>query len=403
LAQRQQELNFKPGEEFLYCNTGYTLLGIIVERVSGKSLRDFCEECFFQPLGMHSTHFHDDHEMIVENRAYSYAHKDENSFRHSVLSYATVGATSLFTTVEDLALWERNFYDGTIGGEDVIKQMHTQGVLDDGEQIEYALGLGITEYRGLKVVQHSGGDAGYRCHLMRFPEQHFSVAILGNLGTMNPSELAKRVADVYLAEAFADDEEAEDKAALIELSPEQLACRAGVYYSATTATTNRLEMRDDKLVVALGPGFELAPLSENHFQIAAFPHVKLRFESAADGTPQMHEVVGSAKPVIYEAVVTVTPTMEEQAAYAGTYYSPELDVNYTVMVQEGQLILKRRKYGISRLLPTFADGFTGDISPKVWGSGRLNIIFNRDDKDRVAGFRLSAGRVRNLCFVRQNT
>lgn len=403
LVQRQQELNFKPGEEYLYCNTGYTLLGVIVKRVSGKSLRDFCEENIFQPLGMHSTHFHDDHEMIVENRAYSYAPKNENNFKHSVLSFATVGATSLFTTVEDLVPWERNFYDGSIGGKDIIKQMHTHGVLNDGEQIEYALGLRITDYRGLKVVQHSGGDAGYCSHLIRFPEQHFSVAILCNLSTMNPSELAKRVAGIYLAEAFADNKEAEDEAALIELSPEQLACRVGVYYNAATATTRRLEMRDDKLVIALGPGFELAPLSENHFQVVAFPQEKLRFGSAADGTLQMREIAGSAKPVMYEAVVTVAPTMEEQAAYAGTYYSPELDVNYTVLVQEGQLVLQRRKYGISRLLPTFADGFTGDITPDAWGSGRLNIVFNRDDKNRVAGFRLSTGRVRNLRFVRQNT
>ena len=394
LVQRQQELNFKPGEEFLYCNTGYTLLGIIVERVSGKSLRDFCEGNIFQPLGMRSTHFHDDHEMIVENRAYPYAPKDENSFRKMVLSYATVGATSLFTTVEDLVLWERNFYDGTIGGKDVVKQMHTQGVLNDGEQIEDALGLVITDYRGLKVVQHSGADAGYRSHLMRFPEQYFSVAILGNLSTMNPSKLAKRVADIYLAEAFADDREVEDEAVLIGLSAEQLARRAGVYYSVATATTRRLEMRDDKLVVALGPESELVSLSENNFQVAALPQMKLRFELAADGTLQMYEIIGSAKPVIYEAVVTINPTMEEQAAYTGIYYSPELDVKYTVMVQEGQLVLQRRKYGIIRLLPTFADGFTADI---------INIVFNRDDKNRVAGFRLSRRRVRNLRFVRQNS
>jgi CubicO group peptidase (beta-lactamase class C family) len=397
VAQRQQELNFKPGEEHLYCNTGYTLLGSIVERVSGKSLRNFCEETIFQPLGMHSSHFHDDHEMIVENRAYSYHPKDENGFRHSILSYATAGATSLFTTVEDLALWERNFYDGTIGGIDVINQMHTLGVLNNGEQIEYALGLGITDYRGLKVVQHSGGDAGYRSHLMRFPEQHFSVAILGNLSTINPSELAKRVADIYLAEVFADESAAENEAAPIDLAPEQLADRVGVYYNASTARTYRLEMRDGKLVIALGPGFELAALSENYFQVAAFPQMKLKFELAVDGTLQMHEITASAKPIIYDAVTTVTPTMEEQAAYVGMYYSPELDVNYTVIVQEEQLVLQRRKYGIHRLLPTFVDGFTSDSAPEV------TIVFNRDDKNSIAGFRLSTGRVRNLRFVRQNS
>lgn len=402
LVQSQQELNFKPGEEHLYCNTGYTLLGLIVERVSGKSLHEFCHEKLFQPLGMHSTHFHDDHEMIVANRAYSYAPKDNNGFRHSVLSYATAGATSLFTTVEDLARWEQNFYVGAIGGQDVMQQMQAHGVLNDGEEIDYALGLVVTDYRGLKVVQHSGGDAGYRSHLMRFPEQHVSIAILCNLSTMNAGELAQRVAELYLAEAFPADE-ATDEPTHIELSPGQLAGKAGVYYNAAKAMTRRLEMRDGKLVVAIGPGFELAALAENHFQVVAFPLMKLRFELTADGTVEMFEHVGKGKPIRYEAVASPLPTAAEQNAYIGTYHSIELDSTYTVAVREDQLVLQRHKYGMSRLRPAFADGFTGDIVPNAEGEGGLDLVFTRDEKNRVDGFKLSTGRVRHLHFARQNS
>jgi CubicO group peptidase (beta-lactamase class C family) len=145
LVGRQRELNFRPGSEYLYCNTGYTLMAVIVERVTGSSLREFCAERIFEPLGMLDTHFHDDHREIVRGRAYSYSPREEGGFQHSVLSYATVGATSLFTTVEDLARWDQNFYEAKVGGSAVVDLVQTPGVLNDGERLRYAFGLNIGE------------------------------------------------------------------------------------------------------------------------------------------------------------------------------------------------------------------------------------------------------------------
>jgi len=390
LLRGQKELNFKPGSEYLYCNTGYTLMALIVERVSGKPFRDFCAERIFKPLGMEDTHFHDDHRMIVQNRAYSYARKEEGGFQHSVLSYATAGATSLFTTVEDLARWDQNFYEAGIGGKAVIEQILSRGVLNDGEQIIYAFGLNINEYRGLNVVEHSGGDAGYRSHLIRFPEQRFSVVILCNLATMRPSELARRVADLFMADDFPEERVLEE---VIELSEEQLASKAGVYYSVATSSTCRLEMRDGKLVVVVGPGFELLPLAENRFKRADFP-VEFRFmKPEEDGRLRLHQVTGSGKPIVYEAVEPITLTAEEKAAYTGSYYSPELDVGYRVELQRDQLVLSRRKYGKTTMLTTIPDGFSAD---------GINIFFSRDEGNNITGFRLSSGRIRKLRFIRNN-
>jgi CubicO group peptidase (beta-lactamase class C family) len=390
LLRGQKELNFKPGSEYLYCNTGYTLMALIVERASGKPFRDFCAERIFKPLAMESTHFHDDHRMIVQNRAYSYSRREEGGFQHAVLSYATAGATSLFTTVEDLARWDQNFYEAGIGGKAVIEQMLSRGVLNDGEQIVYAFGLNITEYRGLRVIEHSGGDAGYRSHLMRFPEQHFSVVILCNLATMKPSELARRVADLFMADAFPEEKVLEE---IIELSEEQLASKAGVYYNVATSLTCRLEMRDGKLVIAVGSGFELLPLAENHFRQAESP-TEFRFtRSEKDGRLQLHQVIGSGKPIVYEAVEPITLTAEEKAAYIGNYYSPELDIGYKVGFREDQLVLSRRKYGKTTMLTTIPDGFSAD---------GINIFFSRDKENNITGFRISSGRIRNLRFIRSN-
>src|SRR5258708_1367350 len=200
LVWRQKELNFEPGAEFNYCNTGYTLAAKIVERVSGKPLKEFAEERILKPLGMNNTHFHADHEEIVKNRAYSYEPNGERHFKNHILSYGNVGATSLFTTVEDLALWDRNFYEPRVGDKDLVGKLQETGKLNNDKPIGYALGLGVGEYRGLKTVEHGGADAGYRSGLIRFPNEKFSIIILANVGDFDPDGMAHRVADIYLAD-----------------------------------------------------------------------------------------------------------------------------------------------------------------------------------------------------------
>ncbi len=199
LVRKQRDLNFTPGSEHLYSNTGYTLLAEIVARVSGKSFAEFTEERIFKPLGMSSTHFHDDHEHIVPGRAYSYS-KGEKGYRNSVLSFANVGATSLFSTAEDLSRWLANLDDGRVGGEAVIRQMHQRGKLSSGKELSYASGLTYSESRGLEYVGHDGSDAGYRSSALRVPKHRLSVVVLSNVGTFNPNTAAKRVAEIVLAD-----------------------------------------------------------------------------------------------------------------------------------------------------------------------------------------------------------
>lgn len=198
MMARQKDLNFPPGQKFMYCNTGYTLLAQIVKRVSGRSFRELTAARIFQPLGMKNTHFRDDHAEIVKGQAYGYVPAGE-TFRLSMPNFDTVGATSLLTTVEDLARWDENFDEPRVGGRKLILQMLEPGKLNSGETLDYAFGLKIGNYRGLPIVDHAGADAGYRAHLIRFPEQHFSVACLCNLSTADPGGLARKVADLYLS------------------------------------------------------------------------------------------------------------------------------------------------------------------------------------------------------------
>jgi CubicO group peptidase (beta-lactamase class C family) len=249
----QKELNFTPGSEHLYCNTGFTLLAEIVRRVSGRTLREFAHDEIFLPLGMTSTHFHDDHEMIVKNRAYSYRPAADTPFKLAALNYANMGATSLFTTVEDLAKWAHNFEEPGVGDRALIERMETPGVLNNGKKLNYACGLGIGELRGLRRVEHSGGDAGYRSEIMMFPDEKFSVVVLANMATLPAFPLAQKVAAIYLQNRFLKPEQPEHRpeqqAPKHEpIEPDKLREFTGDYWSDELGTTYTVVVRGGALV-----------------------------------------------------------------------------------------------------------------------------------------------------------
>jgi CubicO group peptidase (beta-lactamase class C family) len=394
LVSRMKELNFKPGDQHAYSNTGYTLLAYIVKRVSGQSLREFAEANIFQPLGMTRTIFRDDHAIVVKQQAYAYNPGPHGTLKLSVPNYDTVGASSLVTTVEDLARWDQNFYDKKVGGDWVIEQMQIRGQLNDGEQISYARGVVIGSYKGLKVVEHSGGDAGYRSHLMRFPDQRFSVACLCNYGVTNPSRFARQVADVYLASALSPEPaKPASPVAAITLTKQELKSKVGMYWNATAEEMGRVSASDGKLQLSFaGNSATLIPIEANRFQVAEQP-VEAVFESSPAGDPlRLRLNITGRKPIMMDAVPPAdAPKLSD---YEGAYYSEEIDSIYRVALKDGNLVVTRKKAGPTQLTPRFRDAFS---SPGILGVFR----FTRDAQNRINGFRLSAGRVRNFLFVKQ--
>lgn len=195
MAARLKKLNFPPGEKYLYCDVGYSLLAVVVERVSGRSMREFARTEIFEPLGMKNTFFLDNLNEIVENIAHSYEPRPGGGFQRLFSEPALPGASIipgagwLHSTVEDMALWDRNFYQDRVSRPGLVAQLQERGRLNNGEQLDYAFGLGIGEYRGLRVVEHWGEGDGYRAHFIRFPEQRFSVVMLCNAGEAATSRL----------------------------------------------------------------------------------------------------------------------------------------------------------------------------------------------------------------------
>jgi CubicO group peptidase (beta-lactamase class C family) len=397
LISRQKGLNFKPGDQHLYSNTGYTLMAIIVKRVSGQSLRQFADANIFKPLGMNNTFFRDDHLVVVKNQAYGYSPALERSFKLSVPNYDTVGASSLLTTVEDLAKWDQNFYDFRVGSKEIIEQMQQTTALNDGEKLSYAHGLTVGDYKGLKLVEHSGGDAGYRSHLLRFPEQKFSVACICNSGNTAPGQLARQVADAYLKDQLKPEAPKTDSAvAGVTLSQEQLKNKVGAYWYATTGSFGKVSLTDGKLFLTFqGGGTELIPLSENRFRPKGQP-VEITFTTRQDGTvSQMSMVQEGRKPVVFEAQETMNPTLEQLKEYTGAYYSDELDAVYRVEIEGDKLVLKRKKYLPTSYIVAFKDAFN---NPAMG-----TFQFTRDSQRRINGFVINAGRIRNFRFTKSSS
>jgi CubicO group peptidase (beta-lactamase class C family) len=201
LIARQRELNFAPGDDYLYSNSGYWLLGRIVERVTGQTLRQYAHTRIFQPLGMTRTLFLDDAGSVVAGRARSYAGSADSGFRVAYLgNFDKVGAGGLYTTLADLAKWDANFYEPKVGGRNFLEIMHTRGVLNSGDTLAYAFGIDVAERRGLRMVRHGGSLMGFRADLVRYPDHRFSVLTMCNLGSVDASALADRVTDLYLGD-----------------------------------------------------------------------------------------------------------------------------------------------------------------------------------------------------------
>ena len=401
VVARQKELNFKPGAEYSYCNTGYLLLAEAVARITGRTFPEWTRAHIFDPLGMADTRFQDDPARLPQNRATGYYRNQGGEFRAATYTWAVPGPTSLFTTAEDLAKWMQNFDDKRLGGPSVVDRMFQQGVLDGGTRIDYAFGLVIGTRKGLRKISHEGGWSGFRSVVTLYPEQNLGVAILSNmgLGVFSPSPLADKVADLYLSNKLQDAESAPKK--VVKINPNLYDAYTGKYllplpYNKPKVVT--ISTKDDRLWGEMEglPQRELLPLSKNTFHTKD-SDIKLFFINDENGNiTGFSTVLGSGKRLLPSGRL-VTLNAHQLEAYNGEYRSPELSTTWKIQIHGNQLKATHEFQKSVRLTPIAGDRFVGD---QWWFQ---QITFIRDGRGRITSFRLSAedGLVRNLLFQKQ--
>ncbi|MDW5285492.1 serine hydrolase domain-containing protein [Alteromonas macleodii] len=401
MVARQKELNFKPGEEFLYSNTGFTLLAEVVARVSGTSFAQFTQERLFTPLNMSNSLFYDDHQKIVSNRAYSYE-RNGNGYKKSVLNFSNVGATSLFTTAEDLLKWSANFNEPTVGSPAIIEQMNTLASLNNGKTFGGAYGQFISHYKGIKYIQHSGGDAGFRSYLARFPKQNLAIAILNNGADARPWELALQIADRLLKRAPPPPQNAIANAFLESISPKQISdsleldedilnAYVGHYWYEPEAYSREIYLENGKLMYSRSKDdiSELAPISKNTFKMLNVEgEIYVEF-TKNDEKSLMTVRVDNVDTYVSVGYTPVKITKTWLSQFAGSYFSPELSSTYHFSPENKQLKISHHRLSDHYIAPVKGDFFSSRVG---------DILFERDVHGEVNGFRISNGRVRNLYF-----
>jgi hypothetical protein len=394
-AYHQRALNFVPGAEYTYSNTGFNLLAETVARVTGMSFREWTRENIFGPLGMDDTHFHDNHLEVVANRAYGYTVDPEGGYAAVPNGLTALGSSSLYTTVDDLAKWVMNFDDPQVGGRTIIERMKTQGVLNDGTQIAYAFGIGIGEYRGATTVSHGGSWASFRTHLVHFPEHRFGLVVLGNHSPFDPAGAAYQIADLYLGDVLAPAEEEappEDEPE-IEVATSLLDEYVGTY-KLGPAWYVRIARAGSQLI-AQATAEDPAPAtarSDTEFWVEAYG-ASVTFHRGEDGQVSHFSYRDLEAPKVAERPA---PSRSQLAGLAGEYISEELNTSYHVIVVDDDLVMMHRRHGAILLSHAWGDDFRGD----QWFM--RSVEFQRDPSGEVTGLLVNGGeRNRNLRFERR--
>lgn len=392
---RQKALNYLPGSEYSYTNSGYFLLGLIVERVSGQSLNQFAQEHIFKPLGMTHTLFQQDHTQIIKDRASGYSPLNKG-FRLNMSNWDEVGDGNIYTSVEDLYLWDQAFYNGKLGAG-ITDRLQEVGVLNDGKRLDYAWGLTVSDYRGLKTVGHGGSWAGFRAAILRFPEQRFSVICLANLSNINPMGLCRKVADIYLAPLLREAPKEEFPISKpVTLSPRELEALAGNYRGTKFGMWLSVSVKENALVLGeAGGDLAAVPLSPTRFQaMAGTTPIVVELLPAEEGKPRWAKLsYGTEERDEFTQAPAAKPlTPAGLAEYTGDYESPELlGAVYHLIADKGNLAVKFRSASGSPLKLMAPDQFTLE---------GVSLDFVRDRTGRLSGAKMSTGRAAGIVLTK---
>jgi CubicO group peptidase (beta-lactamase class C family) len=401
VVQRQPALQNSPGAEHNYNNTGYALLALVVERVTGEPFRDWMRANVFEPLGMHATVIRGDPQRIVAHSAQGYGPAGEDGaegFREIFDIPAAMGAGGIYTTVGDLALWMRNLRTAELGGPAVMERMTTRNVLTTGDTIGYAMGLMVGTTRGLRMIQHGGADAAHRSTFIYFPELDAGLIVQSNHAAFDGT-IPVRIAEVFFGEHM---EPREDPAAAADVTfdPElfdttSFDAYAGRYELAIQPGFILTFWRDDEdrlMAQATGqPAFELTPTSDSTFALSVV-RASVTFHRDEDGrvtSLTLHQNgnhIAQRLPDEDAMVVDLTP-------YAGRYYSAEFETFYDVGIEDDHLVVRHRRIPPITLDHALDDAFTGPFP-------LTRVEFDRGDDGRVTGFRASNVRSRDILFRR---
>lgn len=399
VVRRQPKLQNKPGAEWNYNNTGFALVVEIIERVTEKPFPEWMQEHVFEPLQMNHTMVRSNHNKVVPGRSQGYAIGKDGDYIEMTDLGGAMGAGGIYTTLEDLAKWIRNFEDPKVGNKDIIKQMTTPYVLANGDTTSYGLGLFVQEYKGLKYIHHGGADVAHRSMLMYFPEIDAAVVTQSNNANFR-GDIPQEIADLFFGEYMQQDEpqmneEAEPETAeAFEYEPEEFEPLTGRYELNVQPGFILTFSRDgDRLYTqATGqPEIDIRATSDSTFSLVGVD-AEITFHLKEDGSADSLTLHQNGHHVATR--IEWDPSMSEMKEYTGTYLSEELQTFYSVAVEDSSLVLQHYIMDDMAMTPGDKDNFSA-------GFPIAEMKFIRNDEGQVVGFEASNGRTRGVLFEKR--
>lgn len=377
----QKNLDFIPGAEYSYSNSGYNLAAIIVERVSKQKFGTFVEERLFKPIGMTKSSWRDDYQRLVPGRAQGYSKPGPTAqWRLNMPFMNVVGNGGMLTTIGDWMKWNAMLDSRSLGAP-LVEALETQGILNDGRKISYALGVDVGEYKGVKQVSHSGGTAGYQTFLARYPEKKLSIGAMCNGFPPSSGDVVDNIADEILG-PFPEVKQAE----AVKVPEEQLKKYAGLWRNPKSRNINRVVVEKGELKLGNTP---FRPMADGTFLLG---DGRVTFTVDKNDKATVAEIQnrdGSVTRLMAE--VEWTPTAADLAAFAGNWYSDEARTTVTFSVEGDKAFIVQPAAYKLELRPIYRDAFfaQGNV---VW--------ITRDASGKVDKLHVTASRMRDMPFTR---
>jgi CubicO group peptidase (beta-lactamase class C family) len=391
MVKEQRELDFAPGSQYSYSNTGYNMLAEIVRKVTNQSLRQWEAENIFKPLGMNSTVVMEDYSWIIKQRAVSY-YPDGNTYKVAMGGLVAYGSSSIFSSIEDLNKWVIFFTKGLRSKDPVVTRMLECDTLSDKKKVDYGYGLVVRPYKGVNTISHDGGWQGYRTLILHFPDDQLSLVLLSNYGFFNTADYGYRIAHLFLGDKLQPDPPRENLSSLPTVTVDTALARkyTGTFQLGPGWYVTFTMEKGLLMVQANGEDrFSMQPKSDSVYWVPGYGSA---FHFIKNEKGAFNEV--KYRTILAPRIAALLPDTSQLSQYAGSYYSTELETGYRLSVVNHQLTLHHMRLGDLSLAPDIAkrDQFSGDVG---------TLTFTRNPAGVISGFTLSGGRMKHMRFLKQ--
>jgi len=393
VLSKQRTLNFDPGKQYMYSNSGYFLLGEIVHAVTGKTLRQFTDSAIFKPLGMNNTHFHDDYTEVVANRSSPY----QQGYKIGIVNSSAVGAKGLFTCIDDMSKWAMYFLNTKSDNHLIIEQMMQSGKLNSGKETGVGTGLQTGDFAGLKTFFHPGINNGYYNLITFIPQAKMGIIIFCNTDRIDPFGKSDRAAGLFIRDTRPEKEKPAFKTPFDPIVKDTVSVQPLLgSYVVDDGDHTAFKLKDRKFYYVLNGKytFILYRTERDTFWFRGFyPGIKFIFtiKNTHDITVTQTWPDGRSR-TMRKLDPFNTPTDKQLMAYTGKYYCPELDCGYGIILKDHQLILTNSKYPDS---PLVFYSPTRMINTLDW---MKSLDFTKNKQGKITGFEVNHDKIQDLRF-----